>query len=49
MAFNLCKLAKHYAMATPVVVAVLETVGFIFSGIWNWDGDSIDGVGGEFR
>ena len=35
MAFNLCKLAKHYAMA-----AAAETVGFIFSGIW-------DGIGGE--
>ena len=28
MAFNLCKLAKHYAMAAA-------TVGFIFSGIWD--------------
>ena len=36
MAFNLCKLAKHYAMAAVVA----ETVGFIFSGIW-------DGIGGE--
>ena len=34
MAFNLCKLAKHYATA-----AAMETVGFIFSGIWDGIGE----------